>query len=172
MKLIVFSRPDLYYGEAAQLNSLLTGGLWRLHLRKPQASREQVERLYEQIQPEWRSHVVLHHYQQGVSHSCHSFEEVTQWKSLCQYVFLSPIFNSISKKGYLARFPLTDLQQAQKSGIIDQRVVALGGITPTQVPFCRALGFGGVAILGWIWEGTGFLDRFRCIQQAVDASDE
>lgn len=153
MKLIAFTQPDFFAGEGQCLNALLDEGLWRLHLRKPGASRKQAEQLLGQIAPEHRDRVVLHHFAQGVSHSCHTLEEVRQWKPACQYVFLSPIFDSISKAGYQSRFSRESLQEARRQGTIDSRVVALGGISPQEIPLCHALGFGGVAVLGWLWQG-------------------
>lgn len=152
MKLIAFTRPDFFAGEGQCLNALLAEGLWRLHLRKPSARREQAEQLLAEIAPDYRDRVVLHNFAQGVSHSCHTLAEVTQWKPFCQYVFLSPIFDSISKAGYQSAFSRESLQEAHRQGTIDHRVVALGGISPQEIPLCHALGFGGVAVLGWLWQ--------------------
>ena len=68
------------------------------------------------------------------------------------YVFLSPIFDSISKRGYRSQFSLTELQKAAAEGIIDSKVVALGGITKDKLPLLQSLHFGGAAMLGAIWE--------------------
>jgi len=120
-----------------------------------------------------------------VSHSCHTLEEVRLWKPLCQYVFLSPIFNSISKEGYLAAFSRESLREAHRDGTIDRQVVALGGISPQEIHLCHALGFGGVAVLGWLWQGKGDDDkadpasayiqevtaRFRLLQHTLQQYD-
>ena len=47
-----------------------------------------------------------------ISVSCHSIEEVKEWKPKCDYVFLSPIYNSISKEGYEAKFSKEELRKA------------------------------------------------------------
>ncbi|MBR0324552.1 MAG: DUF554 family protein, partial [Selenomonadales bacterium] len=88
----------------------------------------------------------------GVSRSCHSLEEVVRYKDQCDYVFLSPIFDSISKEGYGSTFPEETLQEAYKQGIIDSKVIALGGIKPEHAPYLKANGFGGMAYLGYVWE--------------------
>lgn len=67
------------------------------------------------------------------------------------YVFLSPIFDSISKSGYHSAFTLEVLQQAAAHNIIDEKVVALGGVTPDKVKWLRQIGFGGAAMLGAVW---------------------
>ena len=80
----------------------------------------------------------------SISRSCHSFQEVMTAlnmsnkenpegnapasKSIYDYVFLSPIFDSISKKGYRHSFSNKDLEDAANNGIINEKVVALGGV--------------------------------------------
>ncbi len=101
-------------------------------------------------------------WQGRVSTSCHSIEELQRRKEegyLQQgekksfaYLSLSPIFDSISKKGYLAAFTSEELIEAAHSGIIDQRVLALGGVTFSRLDEVRAMGFGGAMILGDAWQ--------------------
>lgn len=95
-----------------------------------------------------------------ISRSCHSLEEVTEILSkvdmaLAQYdysyVFLSPIFDSISKEGYGAAFSDDTLRQAAKSGIINDKVYALGGVDFSKLEYLEELGFGGAAMLGAAW---------------------
>ena len=88
----------------------------------------------------------------SISRSCHSLEEVTEWKGRCNYVSLSPIFDSISKQGYRSAFSREELLQAHRDGIIDDKVFALGGITFDRLPLVEALGFGGAMILGDAWK--------------------
>lgn len=85
------------------------------------------------------------------SRSCHSLEEVAASKQL-EYCFLSPIFDSISKVGYASNFTPEVLIQAKESGIINENVIALGGITVDKLDLVRQYGFGGVAILGSAWK--------------------
>ena len=87
----------------------------------------------------------------SVSISCHSFEEVIESRHFCDYLFFSPVFDSISKPGYEHGFTHEQLNNARDKGIIDERVVALGGITIEQIPLIREYGFGGIAILGALW---------------------
>ena len=75
-----------------------------------------------------------------------------QWKEHCQYVSLSPIFNSVSKPGYYSAFTLEEIAQAVRNGIIDSRVYALGGVTFARLADVRAMGFGGAMILGDAWK--------------------
>ncbi len=87
----------------------------------------------------------------SVSHSCHSLDEVVLMKPQRTYVSLSPIFNSISKSGYLSAFTAEEIAVAVRQGIIDNKVYALGGVTFALLPAVRQLGFGGAMILGDAW---------------------
>ena len=64
-------------------------------------------------------------------------------------MFLSPIFQSISKEGYGSGFSLDGLRNAK--GIIDDKVIALGGICPRTITKLKDIPFGGVAVLGALW---------------------
>lgn len=86
-----------------------------------------------------------------VSCSCHSLGEVASRKATADYLFLSPIFDSISKQGYRSRFSTDELRRASAEGVIDGRVFALGGVTMERVPVIEEIGFGGAAMLGSVW---------------------
>ena len=86
-----------------------------------------------------------------LSRSCHSIAELEQHLPLCHYLFLSPIFDSISKEGYGSAFSPAQLAEACRQGLIDQQVIALGGITSQRFAQLKAWGFGGAALLGDIW---------------------
>ncbi len=97
-----------------------------------------------------RRSTVLDGWQGHVSRSCHSLEEVKRYKDACDYVFLSPIFDSVSKQGYASAFAHETLKQASSDGIIDGKVVALGGVTPDKIDYLQQLNFGGAAMLGCV----------------------
>lgn len=177
MKWIVITSPDFVPGEATFIDLLFRCGLDLLHLRKPDASVDDCRRLLNEIPREWHNRIVTHDYFQlasefplygvhlnrrnpvpptgfrgSISRSCHSLDEVMENKPQCNYVFLSPVFNSISKEGYESAFSDEALKQAAGRGIIDTKVVALGGISCDSLPQVRAWGFGGAAFLGDIWQ--------------------
>lgn len=87
-----------------------------------------------------------------LSASCHTLVEVAEHKKTCDYVFLSPIFDSISKSGYTSAFTPSELADAAEAGIIDSQVIALGGVTPERLQLLSSLGFGGAAFLGHVWK--------------------
>ena len=90
-------------------------------------------------------------YQGFKTRSCHSLEEVKLYKNDFDYVFLSPIFDSISKQGYKSAFTEDELRRASEEGIIDEKVVALGGVTYDKIPLLKDLGFGGAAMMGGVF---------------------
>ena len=156
----------------------------RLHLRKPDWPTAEVEALIQALPPEQRPRLVLHGHPelvrryalgglhltgraraalrqrpallpgQSLSTSLHSLAEITQHRHY-DYVFLSPIFDSISKAGYTSGFDLKTVQgflqeQVARHGY-RPRVLALGGITAETLPLARQAGFTGAAILGAVW---------------------
>lgn len=178
MNVIIITLPDFFDGETALVNRLFMLGMQRLHLRKPKSSEQELATWIEEINEEFRPRIVLHDYHQlamrynlggihlnsrnpsipvpypsgmTVSRSCHSLEEVVKYKDECDYLFLSPIFESISKEGYGSAFSSKEIEQAHSQGIIDEKVYALGGITFDKLRLIESMGFGGAAILGDLW---------------------
>lgn len=175
MQWIVITSPSFFDGEADFITRLFAYGVDTVHLRKPGASAAECARLLDHISAAARSRIVIHDYFElaapygllgihinarhneipegytgHISRSCHSFDEVKRYRPECDYVFLSPIFDSVSKQGYRSAFTPEDLSKAAEDGIIDSKVIALGGITPDRVACLRSLGFGGAAMLGCV----------------------
>ena len=177
MKLIILTAPDFLPAEAEVLTQLLAHGLYRLHLRKPDCTEEQLEQLIWQIPSSYYPRISLHdhfdlqaryqlggihlngrnphapaHFQGLISRSCHTLEEAAHYGPLTDYHFLSPIFDSISKQGYRAGFSEQQLRQAADKGIINKKTIALGGVSTDKLPYLASLGFGGAAFMGDIWK--------------------
>ncbi len=174
---IVITLPDFFDGEAEQIVQLLHSSIDLIHIRKPKSSIQELERLIQEIPSKYYSRLVLHDHpelamkyhlhgihlnsrnplppegwQGSVSKSCHSLEEVKEWKEECDYVSLSPIFDSISKKGYHAAFSDEVLKKAKADRLIDKKVMALGGVTFNKIDEVLRMGFGGGMILGDAWK--------------------
>ena len=174
---IAITRPGAIAGEVATVRRLLADGFDVVHLRKPEAGEEYCRRMLSELTPAERRRIVIHDYAalyeefalRGVhlnrnvtqlpekycgtrTRSCHTLEEVVRYKAQCDYLFLSPIFDSISKEGYASAFSHQELCRAAREGIIDSRVVALGGVTPELIPYLASLGFGGVAMSGAVFK--------------------
>ena len=87
-----------------------------------------------------------------LSRSCHSLEEIAQWKGVCDYLFLSPIFDSISKGGYTSAFTRETLLQAYHDGLFSKPVYALGGVSAYNIRSIYNYGFAGAAVIGSLWQ--------------------
>lgn len=170
---IVITAPGDVADEAGQLLCLLEAGI-TVHIRKPEWDARRVRDLLLCIPPLYHPQLRLHsHFElleqfpliggvhlnsrcpvapKGVEHisrSCHSLKELEDVDGY-DYVFLSPIYDSISKTGYRSHFDLADLAPHLRG----KRVVALGGVRPENFCELRQAGFSGAAMLGYVWEGV------------------
>lgn len=178
MKFIIITPEKIIKNEYRIIKSLLDNGVSNIHIRKRLISIELVKQLLDSIEEEYHSRItingdfsILDNYKKiGAVHtnsnnrivpksfkgeigfSVHTIEEVKDIKDKYDYLFLSPIYNSISKKGYSSTFSYSELKEAFKQGILTEKVYALGGITPNKIPELKELGFGGVVFMGYIWE--------------------
>ena len=178
--IIVITQPYFFQGEAERIVQLLSGGAVDIvHIRKPLLDNQtQLERLIETLPSELYGRLVLHDCHQlalkyglrgvhlnsrnplppddftgAVSISCHSLAELAEArKKPYAYMSLSPIFDSISKPGYHSAFTAQQIAEARQQGLIDHRVMALGGVTFNQVNDVMKMGFGGAMILGDAWK--------------------
>ena len=193
MYLIIITEPQFTDNEAAIIAQLLRWGVDLVHLRKPESSAEELAKLIEAIPTAYHNRLVLHdhfdlaahftlhglhlnrrnsvlppNHKGTVSQSCHTLDEVKACKTKYDYVFLSPVFNSISKLGYTSAFTPKALSEAKKQGLIDQKVVALGGITAANIDKTKYYGFGGVALLGDIWSRTADKNFEEYVRKIVE----
>lgn len=202
MKLILLTMSDFFIEEHQILTALFDEGLELLHLRKPDSESVYLERLLTLIPETYRKRIVLHdhfylkseynlagihlnnrnplppqNYKGQVSRSCHSAEEVLQYKKNCDYLFLSPIFNSISKEGYKSNFSPDELTLLAKKKVIDKKVMALGGMNVEHIAQAKDYGFGGVVVLGDLWchfnrhktsDFKDLINHFRKLKKAAD----
>lgn len=90
----------------------------------------------------------------SLSRSCHSLEEIRDNLAVCDYLFLSPIFDSISKQGYGAAFDRKELEQAAARQLLQDKVYALGGVCAENIGTLLQIGFYGAAVLGDLWQAA------------------
>lgn len=192
MKLIVITQPFFFDQEATAIQNLLDWGIDLIHIRKPESAIRDCATLLTSIPATYHNRIVLHDhfeltanyqlygihlnrrnsktpatFRGSLSRSCHSLEELKTHKPYFNYLFLSPIFNSISKQGYESAFNHDTLTAAAQQSIIDSRVVALGGVAVENIPLLKAYGFGGAALLGDVWQRLGDPDFKRYILRLV-----
>jgi len=95
---------------------------------------------------------------QPISTSFHDLSELVDPATYYEYCFISPVYDSISKTGYPAKFNKKELQHTLSQTSLN--MIALGGITVDRIQDCKALGFSGVATLGAIWQADSPLESF------------
>lgn len=83
------------------------------------------------------------------SKTCHSLKELENTNERYSYVFLSPIFDSISKDNYPSAFNLKEVGKLLEKTII--KVVALGGISTSNLKQIKDYNFYGTGLLGSVW---------------------
>ena len=144
MKLILLTPPDFFVEEDKILTALFEEGLDVLHLRKPGCEPVYSERLLTLLPECHHDQIVVHehfylkdefnlrgihlnnrnpeppaNYKGHISKSFHDIDTMKKEKRNFNYVFLSPIFDSISKSGYKSAFETNVLEDASARGIID-----------------------------------------------------
>lgn len=180
---IVITSPEVIKNEAERINLLFLAGCPKVHVRKPNADRGDIVSLVSGITPRFRNRVVLSGFHDlaelfhlggihlsssewhqmserpslypgaTVSASCHSIDEIDHFPFDADYLYLSPIFDSISKEGYKSQYSLESLTPILQN--IKRRVYALGGVSEQNIHKLPQTGFAGAAVLGAIWSTEG-----------------
>jgi thiamine-phosphate pyrophosphorylase len=97
-----------------------------------------------------------------ISSSFHSPEDISNCTMDFDYHFLSPVFTSISKSGYIGRgFDVNNLGKA---------VIGIGGITADNIIKTKALGYKSVGVLGGIWNTDNPVESFKKIKDSFEPS--
>ncbi len=99
-----------------------------------------------------------------ISTALHNLNELQYLAPDYQYVFISPVFKSISKTTYPAAFKWEELNEAlqtykQQQGEKPQ-CIALGGIDEYTLPLIKKSAFDGAALLGAVWQHPEPLQQF------------
>jgi thiamine-phosphate pyrophosphorylase len=191
MRLIVITHDEFIADEAEKINSLFEAGLEILHYRKPMAYKNDFFELFDRIDPKYYSQIKIHsffeltdHYpvlgvhinhrspvykrrrQVNISRSCHKIADLEHIEKY-DYVFLSPVFNSISKPSYRSKFTEEKLQRANKMGWINEKVFALGGVNEDTIPIVKQYPFGGIAVLGDIWKNDEVVSNYLKLKAMI-----
>jgi len=96
-----------------------------------------------------------------MSSSFHEPEELIACDIEFDYHLLSPVFSSISKKGYEGRgFDVND---------VDKTIIGMGGINENTIGDTIDLGFKGIGVLGGVWNAENPVESFKKIKKQFDA---
>jgi thiamine-phosphate pyrophosphorylase len=179
MEMVLITDPELLEGEQELIADLFGQGLKDLHLRKYDATEQELLDFLKRIPEEYHSRIVLHHHHylvrkfnvKGVhfnsytkdieqfpkgqllfSRAVHDPTLLPDVESSVDRVLLSPIYPTISKGGNEAPIPSKELEKWVQGRTHPFELIALGGIDPEKVQEIGRMGFDGFAVLGGIWE--------------------
>lgn len=201
MELILLSHPEFFSEESRIVFRLMENYSFTFHLRKSKASSKECADFLKEIPECFHRRIVLHdayeldgefglkglHFstakrslansiltEGSKSTSCHSVAEARELDGSFDYLFISPVFKSISKQNYEGNLDMLEL----KSYLQEERktkVTALGGISENTIPQLTAYPFDGLAVLGAVWTRkpevnidfmeSNFLKINQCIQR-------
>lgn len=177
MKLIAITPEITLSHESEYIEMILDSGFDYVHIRKPSFDVNAMRKFILNIPQLFHSRLKLHscfelvdefnvagvhlnsrnkYFEQNdscnellLSKSCHSVGELS---TSCEYeyVFLSPVFDSISKNGYKSNFELEEISQIFRTRSYSN-VIALGGIKAEYMPLLAETGFAGAAFLGYLF---------------------
>lgn len=188
-KLIVITPEKYITGEAGLINALFDAGLQSLHIRKPSYHSEGTKNLLNSISKDFHPKIVLHgnyellgdfdlkgahlperirkgsrtsNIRNIVSSSFHRLEDIVIEEKHFEYVFFSPVFQSVSKQGYLPSIRMHKIKKYLQpdKNLIHLPVIGLGGITDKNIKEVYDMGFSGAACLGYIWENPKPIEQF------------
>lgn len=189
MKTIVITAETFLENEVKHIERLFDAGLQGLHIRKPLADSDTIKRFIMAINSAFHNRIIIHkhlelmeyfnlagvHVKMSqfkslripfgiVSTSVHAQAELEELDRQEGQLFISPVYDSISKKGYLANRDLLSLGTHARKGTL----IALGGINDQNIQKVKEHGFDGVALLGHIWESNSPLKRFLHIKNLIN----
>ena len=174
MRLIIFSSQGDIPNEHAILNALFKEGLDCFHLRKPGFTEKQIHDFLGAVAVLHRDKIVLHGAkgEERRTRGLHSLSELEQCRNKgYSYVFLSPVFDSISKQGYKSSFEHPELKKQllkmkETPGLPE--VIALGGIDEHNIVAAMDMGFDGIAVLGALWNEVVENDEAKSIKRIFE----
>lgn len=191
--IIVITPEESVENETEIINELFQEGLDLLHIRKPFINSEEMAGFIQKINQEFHHQLVLHSYYElaenfnisrlhfreidrqnnlftaftskTISTSVHDIEIFNELNEDWEYSFISPVFPSISKKGYGENTnTLNDIKKRRNS---DVKLIALGGIDENNIHNVLDSNIDGVALLGAIWESKESIQNFKKCRQNV-----
>lgn len=174
--------------ETEIISEMFHEGLDLLHIRKPMMTRGEMENFLTGIDEKFYPQLVLHgyhdlgkeyavsrlHFREAdrlnegfksyadeciISTSVHDMETFNALEKEWEYAFISPVFPSISKRGYGEHS--TVMEDIRHRTNHDVKLIALGGINENNISKVFENGADGAALLGGIWESNEPINSFK-----------
>lgn len=191
MQPVILSNPVSSDDEITIIHGLFDAGLELFHVRKPDYTEEEYRSFLACIHLHYRNRLVVHQFHEIaaefgvnrlhfseqkrkeitdwspysgfiVSASVHSIDDFNALPDCVEYAFLSPVFPSISKPGYVSEVNLPE--EVKKRTNTRTQLIALGGITAENRQIALDSGFDNVALLGAIWNSDRAIENYRACQ--------
>lgn len=192
--ILVITPETIVQNETEIINEMFREGLDLLHIRKPNVSREEIKNFLYRIDEEFYPQLVLHGYydlgkdhdifrfhfrevdrntgiykpyagQNVISTSVHDIKAYNALGKEWEYAFISPVFPSISKKGYGEESTvIKDIKYRNNRAV---KLIALGGVNEKNICKVFESGADGAALLGAVWESNQPLKTLRKCRQNV-----
>ncbi|MDB5263675.1 MAG: thiamine monophosphate synthase [Adhaeribacter sp.] len=107
------------------------------------------------------------------STSVHHLPDILDLPLPFRYVFYSPVFESISKPGYIPQYNLKavkhDLAMLPHEKEHLPFIIGLGGIKAENIKRVHELGFDGAAMMGALWQSPDPVQAFREIMKSLES---
>ena len=176
MKLILLTSPNFFIEEDKILTTLFEEGLDQLHLRKPDSEPVYCERLLSLIPSEYHSRIITYEhfylrdefdlmgihlsndtitpptdYHGNITRTAYTLEQIKEYKQNSLYVCMDCVYPSVSEPNQKQLYTLDEMRDAVRQGVIDRKVMALGGVKLENLQEIKELGFGGAVVRGDLW---------------------
>jgi thiamine-phosphate pyrophosphorylase len=197
---IIISPPLNVPGETEKVTALFKAGLRTFHLRKPRLGRQGLEKIITSIPEQYHPRIVIRaHFElarqynlKGIhltererrkggtvrmkgktfSASLHSLTDAFLLRSEFDYVFISPVFDSISKSGLKTAIDLAIasnfMAEIRELPGERARIYALGGVQEKNIRSVKKAGFDGAAVLGAVWNSTDPVKAYRRLRSVFE----
>jgi thiamine-phosphate pyrophosphorylase len=176
-KLILLTHSNKLYTELDLFMTLQEIGIPALHVRKEENTLLAHQNFLNRISKDMRNRTVVHSYPElvhkyklnGIHYkstdvaipiqdkicgkSVHTFEEAYANSDL-DYLYFSPVFESISKKNYIPQYSENEIKEFLANWNGKAKIYALGGIDTTNAQQALDMGFYGIVVMGAIWNGV------------------
>lgn len=194
--MIIVLTPEQHVpNEQDILRQLFEAGLQHFHIRKYWLTDREMKTYLDAIAPEFHRRLVLHshyhlardygisrlHFREedrlaerhknykndfSLSTSVHEITAFNRLEVTWQYAFFSPMYASISKKGYGREH--TNLSSLSERTNQQCQLVGLGGIDASNFEAVLKQGADGIALLGGIWQAADPVKVYKTIQSAYE----
>lgn len=191
--ILVITPEDPVQNEMMVINHLFREKLDLLHVRKPGMSIEAMREYISRIDPDYHCQLVLHshyslaeefgisriHFRESdrqnvpdhffdefiLSTSVHTIDCFNELDARWEYAFISPVFPSISKKGYGTDSGILESIQYRKND--RSGLIALGGISQHTIDAVFTEDVDGAALLGAIWQSEEPIQVYTACRQCA-----